>query len=303
MSLSVVTGAFSFTGKYIARRLLERGERVRTLTGHPDRPDPFGGRVEVASLAFDDPEALRRALSGAVTLYNTYWIRFEYRGLTFAGAVRNSRALFEAARAAGVERIVHVSVANPSRDSPLPYFRGKAEVERALAESGVSHAILRPTVIFAPQDILINNIAWLLRRFPLFAVPGDGRYPVQPIYADDVAALAVELGRGRDNVTVDAAGPEVFTYEELVRTLARAIGRRVSIVHVAPRLALLLARALGAAVGDVVITGDEIRGLMAGLLVSHGAPTGTTRLSAWLQGYRERVGRRYASKLGRHYRR
>lgn len=301
--LSVVTGAFSFTGKYIARRLLERGERVRTLTGHPDRPDPFGGQVEVAPLAFDDPEALRRALSGAATLYNTYWIRFEYRGLTFAGAVRNCRTLFEAARAAGVERIVHISIANPSRDSPLPYFRGKAEVERALMESGVSHAILRPTVIFAPEDILINNIAWLLRRFPLFPIPGDGRYPVQPIYADDVATLAVDLGRRRDNVCVDAAGPEVFTYEELVRTLARVIGRRVSMVHVAPRLALLLARALGVAVGDVVITGDEIRGLMAGLLVSPSAPTGTTRLSAWLEGHREHVGRRYASELRRHYRR
>src|SRR5512142_3244042 len=130
-----ITGAFGYSGRHVAALLLEQGARVRTLTGHPDRPDPFGGRVEVAPLAFDDPAALRRALHGVAVLYNTYWIRFSHRDATHARAVANSRALFRAARDAGVGRIVHVSITNPSAESRLPYFSGKAEVERALRDT------------------------------------------------------------------------------------------------------------------------------------------------------------------------
>lgn len=300
--LHVVTGASSYTGKYITRRLLAEGRRVRTLTGHPDHPDPFDGQVATAPYAFDDPAALTGSLRGADTLFNTYWVRFCRGGVTFDQAAENSSILFRAARDAGVRRIVHTSVTNPSADSPLPYFRGKALVEEALVESGVSYAILRPALLFAPEDVLINNIAWMLRRCPIFAVLGRGDYRLQPIFAEDYADLAVEVARRDDNVVQDAVGPETFTFGELVRLIAEAIGSRAWIVHMRPGLALFLSRLLGVLVRDVILTRNEVAGLMADLLVTDAPPVGTTRLSDWLRANADSVGRRYASELSRHFR-
>lgn len=299
--MNVVTGAFSYTGKYIARRLLAMGEPVRTLTGHPGRLDPFGGRVEAMPLTFDRPAELTGALRGASTLYNTYWVRFEYGKVTFESAVQNTLNLFQAAREAGVGRIVHVSITGASVQSALPYFRGKGRLEEALATSGLSYAILRPTLIFGREDILINNIAWMLRTFLVFAVPGDGRYRVQPVYVDDVAQIAVDAGHQTANLVLDAVGPETYAYEDLMRLVAGAVGRRARIVHLPPALMLLASRLLGGLVRDVVLTRDEIAGLMAGLLVSGGPPTGTTRLSRWLLENAASVGARYVSELERHF--
>lgn len=299
--LDVVTGAFGFTGRYITVRLLRLGRRVRTLTGHPDRPNPFGAAVEVAPLNFADQAGLVKSLSGAETLYNTYWVRFPYRGVTFNDAVANSRRLFAAARAAGVRRVVHISIVNPSPDSPLPYFRGKALVEEALITSGLAYAIVRPTVIFGPEDILFNNIAWMLRRFPVFGIPGDGNYCLQPVFVDDVARLAVELGRREDDLIVEAAGPEVYTFKGLVRLIAEKVGGRARLVHVPPGVALLAAGLIGRLVGDVVLTRDELSGLMANLLVASGPATGEVTFSRWLGENAHRVGLAYASEVRRHY--
>ena len=300
--MDVVTGAFGYTGRYITARLLACGKRVRTLTGHPARPNPFGGAVEVAPLDFGNPGQLTRSLRGAETLYNTYWIRFPHGAATYEKAVENSRVLFRAAREAGVRRLVHISITQASQDSPFAYFRGKGLVEEALRESGLSHAILRPTVVFGPEGILINNIAWLLRRFPVFAVPGRGDYRLQPVFVEDVAELAVAAGDSRDNLILDAVGPETFTFDEFVRLVARAVGSRARLVHLPPGLALWLSRLVGLFVGDVVLTREEVDGLMANLLVSDAPPTGRTRLSNWLARNADQVGGRYASELDRHYR-
>ena len=192
--LAVVTGAFSYTGRYVTRRLLDLGVRVRTLTRSPDAEDPFGGRVEVAPLDFSDPDGLRRSMQGAGVFYNTYWIRYAHGRITFDLAVENTRTLFEAAKRAGVGRMVHFSVTNVSSGSGLPYFRGKAQVEDMLKGLGVPYAIIRPTLVFGEGDLLLNNMAWALRRFPVFPVYGSGDYPVQPIYVEDLAAQAVEAG-------------------------------------------------------------------------------------------------------------
>ena len=300
--MDVVTGAFGYTGRYITARLLACGKRVRTLTGHPARPNPFGGAVEVAPLDFGNPGQLTRSLRGADTLYNTYWIRFPHGAATYEKAVENSRVLFRAAREAGVRRLVHISITQASQDSPFAYFRGKGLVEEALRESGLSHAILRPTVVFGPEGILINNIAWLLRRFPVFAVPGRGDYRLQPVFVEDVAELAVAAGTSQENLILDAVGPETFTFDELVRLVARAVGSRARLVHLPPGLALWLSRLVGLFVGDVVLTREEVDGLMANLLVSDAPPTGRTRLSNWLARNADQVGGRYASELDRHYR-
>jgi len=300
-TIHAVTGAAGYSGRHLAEQLLARGERVRSLTGHPGRPDPFGGRVETVPFSFDDPAALRASLRGVRVLYNTYWVRFDHGASTFARAVERSRLLFAAAAEAGVERVVHCSITNPSPASPLPYFRGKAEVEAALAATGLSHAVLRPAVFFGGRDVLINNIAWLLRRLPVFGV-APGRYGIQPIHVEDYARLAVAQGASRETVTLDAVGPETYDFADLVRVVRRAVGARALVTPVPRWFLLLAARLVGRVVGDVALTPDEVEGLSAGLLVSRGPATGETRFSAWLEENAGTLGTEWAGELARHFR-
>ncbi len=302
VTTSIVTGAFGFSGQQIAKRLLLRGERVRTLTNHPQPGSLLFGRVEVSPLDFSDPEQLAESMRGASVLYNTYWVRFSYASLSHERAVENTRTLIHAAEVAGVKRIVHVSITNPSLDSSLSYFKGKAGLEQAIQSSPLSYAILRPAVLFGEGDILINNIAFMLRRSPLFAIPGSGEYHVQPIFVDDLAELAVDSGQRTDSYIVDAVGPETYTYTELVGMIRRTIRSKSLMVHLPPGLIQLASGILGAILKDVVLTEEEITGLMADLLVSHGPPTGQTSLEGWVKGHAETIGNRYASELGRHYR-
>ncbi len=297
--IHIVTGAFGFSGKYIASGLLNAGHAVRTLTDSFNRENPFSGRVEAFPFNFDDPPALIDSLRGAAVLYNNYWVRFNYRKFSYARAVENSRRLLDAAKNAGIRRIVHISITNPSLDSPYEYFRGKAELEQAIRESGLSYAILRPAVLFGSEDILINNIAWFLRRFPVFGVFGTGDYRLQPIFVDDLAALAIEQGRKNENVVMDAIGPETFTYRELVTEIGRAIGKPVPLVSIPPRHGYLLGRLIGFLQQDVTITHDEIHGLMDDLLVTGSTPTGKTRLTDWLRENASTVGKHYSSELRR----
>jgi NADH dehydrogenase len=297
--LHVVTGAFGYSGKYIAERLLHEGHRVRTLTNSVARANPFADKVEAVPYHFDDRDKLVEALRGAQVLYNTYWVRFNHADFKHAAAVENTLKLFDAAQEAGVGRVVHVSITNPSEESPLEYFRGKARLERALRESGLSYAILRPAVLFGREDILINNIAWVLRRLPIFGVFGDGRYRLQPIHVDDLARLAVEQGREDGNRTIDAIGPETFAYRDLVREIGRILGKPRPIVRVPRSVGYLAGWLLGLAVHDVVITRDEIEGLMQGLLATDSPPAGEIRLTDWARQHADTLGVRYASELAR----
>jgi nucleoside-diphosphate-sugar epimerase len=297
--LHVVTGAFGYSGSYIASRLLHNGARVRTLTNSLDRPSPLRGRIEAHPYNFDHPERLVESLRGASVLYNTYWVRFNAAEFQHSTAVENTLTLFRAAKEAGVERVVHVSITNPSESSPLEYFHGKAVLELALRESGLSFAILRPTVLFGEQDILINNIAWFLRRFPLFGVFGNGQYRLQPIFVDDLASLAVAEGSSRENVVINAIGPETFTYRSLVETIGQAIGCVRPIVSIPPTFGYAIGWALGRLVGDVVITKPEIEGLMAGLLYVDASPAGATPLSTWARTHSSTLGIYYSSEMAR----
>ncbi|UCD74105.1 MAG: NAD(P)H-binding protein [Phycisphaerales bacterium] len=298
-SKHVVTGAFGYTGSRIARRLLEAGCVVRTLTNSPRRDHLFGNRIEVHPLAFDDPEQLVASLRDCAVLYNTYWVRFNHRRFTQAAAVENTLRLFEAAKKAGVKRVLHVSITNPSENSPFEYFRGKARLEAALRESGLSHAILRPAVLFGGGDILVNNIAWALRRLPVFGVFGDGEYRLQPIHVEDFAALAVRQASGAENVTIDGIGPETFTYRKLVERIGQIIGRQRPVISVPPNIGHCVAWVLGKLTGDVMLTRAEIDALMADLLCTGSPPAGRTRLTDWARAHRDELGRRYASELAR----
>ena len=299
---AVVTGAFSYTGGFIARRLLRSGVRVTTLTRHPDIQNAFDGQVRAAPLDFSDRAALSRSMEGAEVLYNTYWIRFERGDTTFDGAVENSKLLFEAAIDAGISKIVHISVSNPAPNSPLPYFSGKWRVEKALQDSGIPHAIIRPTLVFGKDDLLLNNIAWALRRFPFFPIYGNGDYPVQPINAEDLATQAVAAASTTGNSTADASGPETLSFGDLLSRIASAMGVRRRFIRVPPTLGLTLTSIVGLLVRDVVLTRDEVDGLMAGLLTSESPPTGKTKFTDWLDENRHNLGRSYVSELQRNFR-
>jgi nucleoside-diphosphate-sugar epimerase len=298
--LDVVTGAFSYTGRHIAEALLARGRGVRTLTRHADPEHPLAARVERAPLAFDD--TLVESLRDAETLYNTYWIRFERGSTTFDRAVANSSTLFAAARTAGVRRIVHISVANAGEASPFAYYRGKARAERALRETGLPYAIVRPTLVYGPGDILVTNVAWALRHVPVFLIPGDGRYEVQPVSVWDVARICVDAGLRDDDLTVDAAGPQRFAFRDFVQLIKRAVGGRAWIRPAPKAVAHAVGAVAGLALRDVVATRDELDATEAGLLASHESPRGTDRFEDWLAEKGSELGRRYASELARNFR-
>lgn len=295
-----VTGAFSYSGKYIAKRLLARGEEVITLTGHPNRPDPFNGKVKAYPLDFDEA-SMTKSLQGVEVLVNTYWVRFDKGENTQPRAVENTRKLVNAANAAGVKRIVHISIANPSAESHLPYYWGKAANEKAVIESGMSYAILRPTVLVGTEDILINNIAYLMRRFPFFFIPGDGSYGIQPVFVEDLADLAVEGVYSKENYIIDAVGPDSYTFKEFVNLIGERVGVKRPLISLPPRLALLAAQFLSLFVGDVILTPEEVDGLMGNLLVSKEPARAKTAFKDWLNTNRETVGVKYASELQRHF--
>jgi NADH dehydrogenase len=297
----VVTGAFSYSGAAIARELQAAGRRVRTLTGHPGRAQAGTG-IEVRPLDFADPAGLTESLRGARTLYNTYWVRFAHGNVDHLAAVAHSRVLFQAAVEAGVRRIVHVSITHPSADSPYPYFRGKAAVEQALADLGVSHAVLRPAILFGGNGVLINNIAWLLRHLPVFAVGGTGEYRIRPVHVDDLARLCVRAGHSATTETIDAVGPERPTFLALVRSVKDAIGSRSPIVRVPGELIPPAARLLGLALRDTLLTAEEYQAMADGLADTAGPATGETALSQWITDHKDTLGRSYANELTRHFR-
>jgi nucleoside-diphosphate-sugar epimerase len=298
--LDAVTGAFSYSGRAIAGHIALRGRRIRTLTGHPGRT-PDGSDIDVRPLDFDNPVTLAESLAGVTTLYNTYWVRFARGRTDHDVAVANSRTLFHAARRAGVRRIVHVSITNPSIESPFPYFRGKALVERALAETGISFAVVRPATLFGGDGVLLNNIAWLLRRFPVFPVGGHGSYRVRPVHIDDLADLCVRLGLESTDSVVDAVGPERPTFREMVEMIGGAIDHRPIIAPVPSAAVPVLASIVGLAVSDVLLTRDEYAALAAGLADTDGPATAPTRLSEWLASHGSGLGAAYANELARHF--
>jgi len=300
MTIHAITGAFGYSGRYIARRLIQADKTVCTLTNSLDRTGEFQGQIQIFPLSFDDTQRLTESLQDVSVLYNTYWVRFNHRNFKHSLAVENTLKLFEAAKKAGVKRIVHTSITNPSLNSPLEYFSGKATLEHALIESGIAYTILRPTVLFGKEDILINNIAWMLRRFPVFGVFGDGQYKLQPIFVDDFASLAVQAGTSTDNEIINAIGPETLTYRELVATMAQIIlGKRRLILSIPDGIGLAVGKIIDLCTGDVVITKAEIEGLKSNLLYVDAPPAGTTRLTDWLREHRETIGTRYASELSR----
>jgi len=298
--LHVVTGAFGYSGRWIAKELISRGKKVKTLTNAIGRDDPFKGQVEVLPIDFSDHDSLVSSLKGAKVLYNTYWVRYKDRKGDYAHdlAVENIRKLFLAAEEAGVQRVVHFSVAHPHKAPIWSYFRGKVEVERILTESSLSYAILRPTVFYGGErDVLINNMAWLIRKFPIFGVFGMGNYPIQPIHIADVARVAVNQGESTRDIILDVAGPETFSYRDYVRLLAKSLGVRRMIIPIPPIIGLLVGKIVGIFLQDIVITKAEIKGLMQGLMATDEKPLGSIKFSEWVASNGVNLGVKYHNDM------
>ena len=299
--MNVVTGSFGYIGKYITQELLNQGHVVNTITTHPHKPNPFGDKVKASSYNFEDPVKLAASLRGCETLFNTYWVRFDYRQWSFNKALENTNILFNCAKKAGVKKIVQISVTNPSEEDDLPYYQGKAQQEKILRELGVDYAIVRPTLVFGKEDILVNNIAWTIRNFPVVPIFGSGRYQVQPIFVEDLARIAVEISQISGSQTIDAVGPEIYTYESFLRLIACELNRKITFVYTPPNVGIFLGNLIGLFVRDVVLTKDELRGLMDNKLTSPQKPNGTTQFSEWLHSNKELIGTKYTSELKRHF--
>ena len=300
--LVAVTGSFGFTGRALTERLLAAGHGVVTLTRRSGEGDALAERITVRRFDTDRREELAAALAGVETLFNTYWLRFPRGSATFEGAVARSAVLLAAAREAGVRRVVHVSVVNAASDAETPYVCAKAALEGIVRSSGLEWVIVRPTLTYGPNDILINNLAWALRRFPIYGLPGLGRYTVQPVHVDDVARICVEAAAGPSGVVLDAAGPETMPYRELVERVRAAVGSRSLVLPMPGAVVLATARVLGLLVRDVVLTRDEIRELTSSLLTSQRPPLGTIRITDWVREHADSLGRRWSSELSRNYR-
>jgi len=299
--MAAVIGAFSYSGSYIARALLKEGWDVVTLTRRPARVHPLQSKIRAVDLDFSKPEEIGGNLQGVDALVNTYWVRFNHPGSTFGEAIANTRTMLQAAKKAGVRRFVHLSVSNPDISSKLPYYRGKAEVEELIKESGLSYSILQPTLIFGKEELLVNNIAWLLRHLPLFIIPGKGDYRLQPIHVEDLARVAAQAAVIDKNQVIPAAGPDVLSFSELIHFLAKAVSSRARILSAQPQIALGLAKVLSVVLRDVLLTKDELSGLMEERLYVGDNVVGTTGFRDWAQENIELLGMHYTNELQRHH--
>lgn len=296
-----ITGAFSYSGQYMARALLDQGHQVITLTRKIKSDHPLAREIKAIPLDFVNPKQLQQDLGGIDVLVNTYWVRYSYPGSSFEQAVVNSGILLKAAKDAGVRRVVHISVSNPDLNSKLAYFHGKQEVEDLVKACGLSYSILRPTIIFGKEEVLINNITWLLRKFPVFAIPGKGAYRVQPVFVEDLARLVVQSANLDENRIIDVAGPEVFSFRELLELLKKVAGANTILVNVPPGIALFLSKVLGFLLGDIMLTNEELIALMNERLIVGDQFFGSTRFSEWARQNATELGKKYTNELRRHH--
>jgi len=299
----LITGASGFIGGAIATCLVGRAD-VRSLTSHPEK-SRFCDTVKSFAYEFDRDDGMADAFRGVDVFVNSYYVRFNYAGVTFEDAVARSRVLFAHARAAGVRRIVHVSVSNANEASDLPYYRNKGRIEALIRESGIEHTILRPALVVGDGDILVNNIAYFLRQLPVFTVFGDGLYVAQPMTVEAFADVALEAVHGlHRNATLPVAGPRDWTFLEMVRAIRRAVGARTAIVPAPASFSFAGLKIAGWLLGDVVLTGDEIKGLTRGYLCSDQPVRRGEDFSDWLSrpDVVSKLGVHYESELARHFR-
>ncbi len=300
----LITGASGYIGGAIAERMHVEAE-LRSLTSHPGK-NRFGDRVRLFPYAFDRPAQMADAFRGADVFVNTYYVRFNYGTVTFERAVDATRDLISLAHEAGVRKLVHVSVSNAREGSELPYYHNKGRIERLVRESGLDYTILQPAIVVGRGDILVNNIAYFLRRLPVFAMFGKGECRVQPMTLSAFADVAVEaIDGGHSNTTLPVAGPRDWTFIDMVQAIRTAVRSRALIVRAPSVVALVGLKAAGLLLGDVVLTNDEIKGLTREYLWAEQPLRRGEDFAQWLHqpAVASDLGQHYASELARHFRR
>lgn len=306
---NLVTGSFSFSGKFITNELLKTGERVETFTNHPVTTNPNYSKITIKQYVFNDFNALVENFKGVDTFFNSYWIRFPYGSTSWMDAIRYSKDLFKACKLAGVKKIVHISVTNPKINSPYAYFKGKAIVEDLLKKSGVPYTILRVAWMFEEGDILTNNIAWILRHMPIFGIFGKGEYKIQPVSLKTLGKVAIEnryLGDKTINInkTIDVIGPETLTYKEYVSLINRTIHAKTILFPFpwfAIQIPIFVSKVIGFALHDRLLTKDEIYSLKDNLLLTDSPPIGNVSFKKWLEKNKNNIGLKWANEVKRHY--
>lgn len=290
----VVTGAFGYSGKYIADRLIKKGYQVVTLTNSPFRNQQKSEKILIHPYDFEHPKNMELAFNGVKVLFNTYWIRMESSNITFTQVVQNTKKLIEVACNAGVTQIIHISVSNPSLQSRSKYYRSKAEVEEIIKSSGLQYTILRPAFLFGNEDILINNIAWMLRKLPAYPIFGNGTYKVRPIHVEDLADLAVEQINQNGNKIINAGGQVTYQYRDFITAIENAICINRPLIPVPIGIGYYGSVLLGLMLKDVITTREELDALVSGNLNVDGPAIGNINLNEWLK--------ENSSTLGKHYR-
>lgn len=302
-NIHTITGALGFTGKYIAKQLIEKGYTVQTLTNSQGRPNPFGDKLKILPLDFNNEIELVSSLQGTDVLYVTYWVRFVYKSknLTFlySQGEENTKKLFDAAKKAGVKRIVYVSISNPDEKLPYEYFYRKARIEKYLMGLGVSYAILRPCVLFGHEDILFNNITWVIRNFHLFPSFSAKECKIQPIFVDDLATLITESAQKNEDMLIDACGPETFHYKDLAKTIRKILNVKCLIFSVPKSWIYYSGKIISMFTGDQILTRDEMNALCEGLMYSRNPPLAPTRFTEWLKENKKTFGKHYANETKR----
>ena len=297
----VITGATGYTGRCITKKLLNSKSNITTLVSNISRSNPFGNKIHIELFDFEHPNKLAQKFKGVDIFFNTYYVRFNYKKISFDKAVKNTRLLINAAKKAGVKKVVHISVVNPSKNSKFSYFRGKALIEDIIKKSGICYTILRPALLFGEGDILINNIAWMLRHYNVFFIPGNGNYKIQPIFVEDLADMAIKESKSKCNKVIDAIGPETFTYKQMVMMISKEIHSNSKIFNINSYMALLASNMVGHLVNDIILTKSELWAMKANLLFVNNKPTAKTKFSQWLKKNANKLGINYNSELKRNF--
>jgi len=309
---AAITGANSYTGRYISKILLASTDtnfKIRNLTNSPNRKHDLGEKAfETMPLAYHDTSQMAKILEGTDVLFNTYWVRYnDYKGITREQSIQNSKNIVDAAKMAGVKKIVYSSHTQTSLDSPLQYIRGKAEVEQYIRESGLEYGFVKPCCIFGDtpdESIVINNISYFMRTFPVFPVSGDASsYHLQPVHVRDLAELMVDCATdpAKTSHEVDAVGHK-FTVNELLTTIKDTLGlRRLIVNHVPIDVCYYGTKPIDLIFNDKFIERDDLLLMSSGITCSLEPPTGKRKLTDFLEKYKDTIGRRYISSNARYY--
>lgn len=232
MNRVTIFGGTGFVGRRVVRHLRGSSAAVRIASRHPTHAD--GDDVEQVAADARDERSVEAAIAGADGVVNAISLYVEHGGDTFHSVhVEAAATIARAARRSGIKRLVHLSGIGADTASPSPYIRSRSEGETAVQAAFPGAVVVRPAVMFAPDDAFLTTIFKLLRTLPVCPLFGDGRTRLQPVYADDVAAAIAQilLQTQRPYPIYELAGPRIYSYEELLRTIARTAGLRTALVR------------------------------------------------------------------------